>query len=245
MRKTLWPCILLAMFSGVASHAQMELDIESGYVFSGYNDVRIPNDTGTLFSLTDDLETASNIYYRGRLTYSLDDRHSLSILVAPLTLNAEGTIDRSVRYQAAEFPPHAPLKATYRFDSYRLTYRYTFHRSPSLRLGIGLTAKIRDASITLEGNGIRAEKANTGFVPLLHFQADWNFAERWGLLLSGDAAAASQGRAEDVSVVLRRTLSSSIDVKIGYRILEGGADVDEVYNFTLIHYLAAGLIISL
>lgn len=36
--------------------SQIDLDIESGAVFSGYNDVRIPGDTGTLFSLSEELE---------------------------------------------------------------------------------------------------------------------------------------------------------------------------------------------
>ncbi len=33
--------------------AQAIIDFETGAVFNGYNDVRIPGDDGTLFSLTD------------------------------------------------------------------------------------------------------------------------------------------------------------------------------------------------
>jgi hypothetical protein len=32
--------------------------------------------------------------------------------------------------------------------------------------------------------------------------------------------------------------------KAGYRLLEGGADVDEVYNFALLHYISGGILIT-
>jgi hypothetical protein len=38
--------------------------------------------------------------------------------------------------------------------------------------------------------------------------------------------------------------SRNVASKVGYRIVEGGADVEEVYNFTLLHYLVGGVIIS-
>ena len=34
--------------------SQVVLDIETGAVFSGYNDIRIPGDEGTLFSLSEE-----------------------------------------------------------------------------------------------------------------------------------------------------------------------------------------------
>jgi hypothetical protein len=32
---------------------------------------------------------------------------------------------------------------------------------------------------------------------------------------------------------------------VGYRIVEGGADVDQVYNFALVNHLGAGLSVRL
>jgi hypothetical protein len=40
-------------------------------------------------------------------------------------------------------------------------------------------------------------------------------------------------------------VSDRFGLKAGYRILEGGADNDEVYNFALFNYAAAGLLIYL
>jgi len=50
-----------------------------------------------------------------------------------------------------------------------------------------------------------------------------------------------QGRAEDVLVAVTYKLSDSFGIRAGYRILEGGADNDEVYNFSLFHYASVGI----
>jgi hypothetical protein len=36
-----------------------------------------------------------------------------------------------------------------------------------------------------------------------------------------------------------------VQVRVGYRIVEGGADNDEVYNFALLNYASAGVTIRL
>jgi len=225
-------------------HAQLQLDVETGLVFSGYNDVRIPGDTGTLISLSRELEIDPSSFFRLRLIYSPAAGHSVGLLVAPLRLEARGSVNRAVRFQAQEFAPGTPLISRYRFDSYRVTYRYDFYRGDRFQAGLGLTAKIRDASISLKGGGQRAEKKNTGFVPLFHFRLVWMFAQEFGLLVEGDGLAAPQGRAEDVLLALHYQPDERIGMKLGYRVLEGGADNDEVYNFTLVHYLVAGAVVA-
>jgi len=60
-------------------------------------------------------------------------------------------------------------------------------------------------------------------------------------LLDGDALAAPQGRAEDVLIAATYKLSDGFGIRAGYRILEGGADNDEVYNFSLFHYASVGI----
>lgn len=245
-KTVLFMVIVFSVIASPSSYAQWHIDIETGFVLPGYNDVRIPNETGTLFSLTDELETDPNPFFRARVIYAINDRHSIAVLVAPLRLQAEGKVNRSVRFEEEEFPANTPLTGKYRFDSYRLTYRYDFHRSENLCAGIGITAKIRDASISLEGDEKKAEKKNTGFVPLINFRLRWIFAKRFSLNFDGDALASpqGQGRAEDVLLAVQYDLNRNIDFKIGYRILEGGADVDEVYNFTLLNYLVFGANVS-
>ena len=110
----------------------------------------------------------------------------------------------------------------------------------TLKIGVGLTAKIRDAGIRIEGGGQESEKTNVGFVPIINFLVDWRFSPAWSLLLEGDALAAPQGRAEDVFLGLVYRTGAHWSFRAGYRILEGGSDVEEVYNFALVNYLALG-----
>ena len=222
--------------------AQVDLDIETGVVFSGYNDVRIPGDQGTLFSLSEELEAEPGIFYRIRVFYNFNDRHHLGALYAPLSINSTGQLDRDLVFEGEIFPANTPLEATYKFNSYRLVYRYDFLRKEKIDIGIGFTAKIRDAKIAVKGDGLESEKTNVGFVPIIHFRLLWKFYENFAFLLDGDALAAPQGRAEDVLAAFVYNASDKIDIKAGYRIVEGGADNDEVYNFALINYASIGAI---
>lgn len=247
MKKTalaLLAAAALASGSASPSFGQWFVDFENGLALSGYNDVRIPGDTGTLFSLSKELKTDPAYFFRLRAGYHWKSRHTVSIFAAPLRLRAAGAVDRPLVFFEETFPAGVPLTAEYEFNSYRLTYRYDLVRKNKWQIGIGLTAKIRDAAIGVEGGGLSSTKTNVGFVPLLHFRALWQFQERWGLLLEGDAAAAPQGRAEDVLLALQWKWNDKLSLRFGYRILEGGANVEEVYSFSLIHFLAAGLTFS-
>jgi hypothetical protein len=225
--------------------AQWHLDAETGIAFSGYNDVRIPGDTGTRFSLSEELEADPTAFARVRVLYTFRDRHTVSALAAPLRIRSGGSVDRDILFEGETFDAGTPLEALFRFDSYRLSYRYDFHRGERTLAGAGLTAKIRDAAISVEGGGKDSEKTNTGFVPLINFGGLWHLSENVGILVDGDALVGPQGRAEDVLLAVVYRPTKRLRLKLGYRILEGGADVDEVYNFTLIHYLAVGAILTL
>lgn len=237
--------VLLGFVLAAAASAYWGLDLEAGPVFSGYNDVRIPGDSGTLFSLTDDLNARTEFAFRARLSKAFGDRHWVSLLVAPLRVRSRGTFDREVFFAGVGFSPGTEeLDALYRFDSYRLTWRYLVVRSERFRLSLGLTAKVRDAEISLRYVGVRlppAKKTNTGFVPLVSFRAEWRFGPRAALAVDGDALGVPQGRAEDVTAAVQLAVTDRLDARVGYRVLEGGSDVDEVYGFALFHYAVAGV----
>jgi hypothetical protein len=215
--------------------------LESGAVFTGKNDVRIPGNQGTLFSLKDDLVSKTAFFYRIRLSYTIKSHHTISLLYAPLETKSEGSVSRDILFEGVIFPANTELNGTYKFNSYRLTYRYDFVKNPELEFGLGLTGKIRDAKIALASPGFISEKTNVGFVPLINFRLLWNIDDNFGLLLDGDALAAPQGRAEDVLLAATYKLSNGFGIRAGYRILEGGADNDEVYNFSLFHYSSVGI----
>jgi len=234
--------ILFLTFSlTISVKAQALINLESGLVFTGYNDVRIPGDQGTFFSLKDDLQAKTKIFYRLRASYTIKSRHTISLLYAPLETKSEGSVANDIFFEGVVFPANIQLNGTYKFNSYRLTYRYEIANKPKIVFGLGFTAKIRDARISLSSPGLTAEKTNVGFVPIINFRLLWKINNKFGLLLDGDALAAPQGRAEDVLIAATYKFSDNFGIRAGYRILEGGADNDEVYNFALFHYASVGI----
>jgi hypothetical protein len=237
--------VFFLSFNTISLYGQASLDIETGAVSTGYNNVRIPGDQGTLFSMKDDLIPKTKIFYRIRANYTIKTRHTLSVLYAPLEIKSNGNVANDILFEGVTFPANTDLAGTYKFNSYRLTYRYEIVLKPKFELGLGFTAKIRDAKISLASAGLESEKTNVGFVPIINFRALWKPYEKFGILLEGDALAAPQGRAEDVLIAATYRVSERMGLKAGYRILEGGADNDEVYNFALFNYASVGLVIYL
>jgi len=234
--------VLLGTAGEVRAQDRFRLDLENGAVISGRNDVRIPGDSGTLFSLTDDLTSDTAYFWRVRADVRVGRKHVLSALVAPLRLQAAGRFDRPVLFEGETFAAGIPVSGLYVFNSYRVTYRYEPVQGDAWRFGFGVTGKIRDAVTRLESGGTVAEKSNVGFVPLVNFKLERRLGERASVLLEGDALAAPQGRAEDVFAGVVVDASRRLSFKAGYRVLEGGADTDEVFTFALVHYLAAGAV---
>jgi hypothetical protein len=224
--------------------AGFETDVEAGVVFATRNDTRIPGNGGSDLSLVDDLSTEPAPAFRLRLGYRLGQRHFITALYAPLQVNARGTLDRDIAFMGATYPAGTPLLAVYRFNSYRLTYRYSFVRRDNLDVAAGFTGKIRDAETSLYGVEAR-RKTNIGFVPLLNVHLAWRpHGGAFGVVLDADALAAPQGRAEDVLVAATWRLRDDVELRVGYRTLEGGADNDEVYSFAWFHYVVAGMSVA-
>ena len=213
------------------------LEVEGGPVWQTVNDVQIPNDeTGTRFSLVDLIGQGPWPAFRFYATWNITQKHGMRILLAPLSLTEPTTLAEPVDFAGSSFDSGVPTDATYQFNSWRLSYRYKFHHGDKWSWWIGFTAKIRDAKIALSQPGVAAEKTDVGFVPLLHLAADWRFAQKWSLNLDADALAGGPGRAEDVALKLRYRFDPRWSLAGGYRMVEGGADVDEVYNFAWLHY---------
>ena len=175
------------------------------------------------------------------ITWNINERHGLRVLLAPLTITGSGVPGEPIDFTGESFAAGEDSDAVYRFNSWRLTYRYKFRRSGRLQMWIGFSAKIRDAKIELMQEGLSARKTDVGFVPLLHFRAEYRLAEKWILALDADALAGGPGRAEDASLKFHYRPGSRWELSAGYRTIEGGADVDEVYNFAWLHYGVASL----
>lgn len=245
-------CLLVALAAGTPAQAStldaptLFVELEGGPVWQSSNDVQIPNDeTGTRFSLVDVIGNGPWPSARLYVTWNISNRHGIRAMLAPLSISETATLSTPIDFAGQSFPAGVPTEATYKFNSWRLSYRYRFHNGESWTWWVGFTAKIRDAKIALEQGGTAAEKTDVGFVPLLHISGMWRFQPRWALNLDIDALAGGPGRAEDLSLKLRYKLDDRWSLAGGYRMVEGGADVDEVYNFAWLHYAVISLGVAL
>ena len=218
------------------------IDVENGAAISGYNDVGIPGNSGTRFSMTDDLSSDTEYFWRLRADFRFAPKHVLSGLIAPLTIDSSGTFREPVDFAGASFAPGVQTDGTWTFNSYRVTYRYEPWRKDTWMFGFGVSVKVRDALIRLESGGTAAQKTDLGVVPLINFRFERRLSSRAAFLLEGDALAAPQGRAEDIFAGIVVDTGKQWSIKAGYRFLEGGADNDEVYTFAAVHYVAAGVV---
>ena len=234
----------ISLFIGTYAQAQLSIDMESGVATFGYNDVRIPGKGGTLFSLSKNFENGFTPFFRARLQYTIGKRHSILALYAPFVWKSKGFTNNPVYFQDQLFIAGEDINATWKFNSYRLSYQYHFIEKEKFVLALGITGKIRDAKIALINASTFAEKSNIGFVPLIRFYADIIMAEKFHIIADGDALVAKQGRAEDVLFAIGYNPLTRLRIKLGYRLLEGGADNDEVYNFSAVHYIAGGISVT-
>jgi hypothetical protein len=212
------------------------VELEGGPIWQSYNDVEIPNDgSATRFSLFDLAGSGPWPGARLYLTWHVAERHGIRLLLAPFSLTETGTPAGDVRFAGETFQAGQPTEATYTFNSYRATYRYRWHEGARTTAWVGGTAKLRDATIALAQGATSARKDDLGFVPLLHLAGEWRFAPQWRLSLDMDGLAGGPGRAFDVALEVGYDLSERWSVEGGYRTVEGGADVDEVYTFAWLH----------
>jgi len=232
----------LAPAAGAQDSTRFAVELEGGAVWQTVNDVQIPNDaSGTRFSVYDLAGSGPWPAVRAYLTWRTGERHALRVLVAPFSITGTGVPGQAIDFAGATYAAGAPVEATYQFNSYRLSYRYRLHEGERWTWWTGFTVNVRDAKIELSQGAITSRKTDLGFVPLLHVAGDWRFAPSWRLGLDADALAGGPGRAEDVALTLGRDLGDAWTLTAGYRTVEGGADVDEVYAFAWLHYAVVGI----
>ncbi len=217
------------------------VEVEAGPTWQSRNDVRIPGDTGTRFSMADLI--GAGPYPVGRVTadWDVNERHAVRAVVAPLELEGSGHLDQATTFDGQVFAPGVRTDGKYRFSSYRLGYRYTFLHDERWRLRVGGTLFVRDAEIELRQAGTSASDSDVGLVPLVNLAADFYPSRRWRIAAELDGLASSQGRAFDLSLKGHYDLSDRCTLGFGYRTIEGGAGNDDVYNFAWLHSLVVSL----
>jgi hypothetical protein len=221
--------------SGSSEDSRFGIGLEFGAVGFSKNDVRIPGNTGTKFDMTDLTGSGPDAFARLEGYWNINDRHGLRLVLAPLEVSGSGELREDTDFAGETFPAGA-TEGIYKFNAYKLTWRYTFRDRDAWRWRIGFTGVIRDANIELRQSALQANDDDLGFVPALHVSGEYRFDDRWLFVLDVDGLAGGPGRLFDVALKLEYDLTEHWRIGAGYRTLEGGADTDDVYTFAWLHY---------
>ena len=232
--------LFICLNANLAANAQTFVNLESGAFFNNTNDIRYGSN-GTLFSLKNDFQTPVSPFLRLRIGFLTDEKNHFSMLYAPLKIVETGTLANDILFDGNNFKANMPIEAVYMFNSYRFTYNRRIINKDNFNFGLGLSAKIRDAGVSLKNSELFKENFNVGFAPLINLIANWDISQKMGVNFFGEGIAASKGRAIDISLSGRYTFSESLQGNFGYRLLEGGANGTDRYNFIQLHFIFASL----
>lgn len=218
------------------------IQLEYGQLWATRNTFQIPNNVNNSRVNLYDISKKSIPTYRVNFIQKLNDHHFLRLLYAPVETEISTKLSEKITFQNQDYNVGESVVLMYKFNSYRLTYFYLFNFSNSIEIKLGFTGKIRDAHIGIDGKNGRNIKKDVGFVPLLHFGAR-TISEKslLGLDFEIDGMAAPQGRAIDGSLKLLINSSEYVQLYIGYRVIEGGANNKNVYTFSTFQFALAGL----
>jgi len=222
------------------SNQHFGVDVEFGAGWIARNDVRIPGDTGTEFDMAELAGEGPEFLARLGGTWQINDAHSVRLVLAPLEVEGRGTLEQATDFAGETFAA-GMTDASYKFNTYKFSYRYTFAERDRWHWRVGVTAVIRDADVDLRQGSLRANDDNVGVVPTLHLSGEYRVSDQWRLSLDLDGLAGGPGRLFDAALKLDYVLSPRWRVSAGYRIVEGGVDTDDVYNFGWFNYAVLGL----
>jgi len=220
-----------------------EITLEAGGVRNPYNRLAIPGDDGTQF----DLSKAFNktpLYHRINIAHKFN-RHGVRLLYAPLRLTGGATYSKDIDYMGETFTRGSKVNAEYQFNSYRASWFYQVDETGPWQTRLGVTAKIRDARTKLSQGSVNKVKRNSGVVPLFYVYSTYEWENGFRLALDFDGWAAPQGRTFDVALMGGYSVLSNLDLNFGYRVLEGGADNDTVYNFSRLEFVFTSLTLEI
>lgn len=209
-----------------------KIELEMAAVWQNKNTIQIPSDQfGTRFSAPDIVGDGPWGKVRVNGEYSFNDKHGLRVVLSPFSYTKQGRSVFPINFKGQNYLNSEDFSIKYKFNSWRLGYQYHYFENDQSDIWVGVTAKIRDAEISLQQGNTSSRDANFGFVPLIYLAGKYRFNERWSVFADIDGLAGGPGRAFDMSAKVNYAVNSDWGVSLGYRMLEGGVDGDEVYNF--------------
>lgn len=179
--------------------------------------------SGTYFSLAHE-GGQDNLFFVWRASIEAEflRQHTLTFLYQPLQLDTSVQLRKDLVVDDTTFAAGTPLRMSYGFPFYRLSYLYDFFDDDKRELAIGVSVQIRNATINyLSGDGsVLKAYRDIGVVPLLKARGRYNFDNGMfaGFEIDGIYAPISGINGSDNEVVgSLLDASVRVGVKLPYR----------------------------
>jgi hypothetical protein len=230
--------------------------VDFGGLLPLYHHIQFGRD-GTEFDYVED-GGQDVIFPVGRLSVELQARrHHITFLYQPLELNTEVVLDRPVTVDGVTFPEETPLDLRYGFPFYRVSYAYDVVPAPALRVALGGSFQLRDATITFTAadGSSRRTRRDVGPVPALKALLRYDEPSGFFSVFEVDGFYApvryiNGGESDVVGAIIDANLragyrlSHRADAFLNLRWLGGGAegssdpeDFSDGYNENWLHFL--------
>ena len=195
-------------------------------------------------------------YTRWSAELDLGRRHTFVFLIQPLSTEGVRTPANDERYEDVTFRGGVPVRTTFSFPFYRLSYLYEVAQGSRGYLALGGTAQIRNAEYRYEQlDGTRFSRSSSvGFVPALKARGELavSRAAFLGFEVDGIYAPISVlngsdnetvGAIVDASVRAGVRVHERADVFFNLRYLGGGATNEDPneYAKNWLHFMFVGL----
>lgn len=235
-------CVVCIFVGNGLCQSRWQVEIETGRVYSGYNEIQMPVETGTKFSIQKNFSSRTNYYYRLGLVYKLSDVSFLSMGYSPLSVQYSGAFSEDVSFNGEDYGSDIPTSISYDCHSYRLSYSHEIYGNESKMVSFGATARLVDWQMLVYNNaGDYSRKKQLEFVPQLNLTFQMMLIGNFSLYNKVDAMFASKSRFSDLLVALQYDLSERFSLRLGYRLLEGGENNTEEFKSQLFNHAAFGL----
>jgi hypothetical protein len=235
--------------------------LELGFLGVLKHDLQFGRD-GTYWDLARDAGQ-DNLFFvwRGSVEAQLWRSHTLIFLYQPLVLDTAVQLKSDLVVDDTTFAAGTPVRLSYGFPFYRLSYLYDFLDDDRRELAIGASVQLRNATIVYQsGDGaVLKSYRNIGVVPLLKARGRYEFASGVfaGVEIDGIYAPISVingsdnevvGALLDASVRLGVKLPSRTEAFLNLRYLGGGAvgqsdpePFKDGYTKNWLHFLTVSL----
>lgn len=219
-----------------AANHQLALHAELGLLWPASHTIQFGREGSRIDYVTDGGQENLFPFLRISADLELFKRHEFVLLYQPLQLVTTQTAREEIRVYNTRYAAGTPMRFTYGFDFWRLSYLYDFNDAPETEIAIGASLQIRNATIITEAvDGSQSnETRNIGPVPVLkgRFRTDlgtafWVGAEADGFYapiryLNGGATDVV-GAIVDASLRGGLHLTPGVDTFLNLRYLGGGA----------------------